>query len=744
MSEKRKKISSTSKPIVRERGSGVTDEPSAAEMIQKELAKISANKAAAAASAAAKDKVRIMKSKKSKKKSAGPADADADADPDAAPAASSTNAPAIIKPSSDAVAKDKEDKRKSKRAKVKSDKVVTKLSAAAAAKTIKKPKEAAKRTAPAIASAADERANVSKRIKSHGDFSQAYETVKGYSAASKPVAGSDSDVEDITSDEDKNTSKCSAAAATAVTTGAANASITGKESASSDDDRSSESGSEPDKKKVSGTAPPNSDDDKISDSANTSDDEMVPVKPHVKSELLKSSRGKIVYVPSLLQPPAKDEDINCTRKWSEVKKKNPVIIQVLFLLTSKYKKQNRIPQELKGCNVHDLFFMELKRHGCHIMFAPKQSGDKHDSPRKVTAVIITETVQRSPENTYSSHYGLSIRFYCGDIKPIQCLLHRVLSFVYWDNHLCKADKDRVTHLYLRLVKDQSPSLFTLRKTGNEQHVVMRMFGFLDAVDKDDYENYYWKDGNDIFAPNPLTHVESRVVINIQSVYHQLGGEGVVQSPSVVTQVPLANSSFCFTEDVGSNVAKDVKKLMLKALDNKKTYRYIPTRAGATGLFGNSRCCAWISVIKLLWKNDPATAKAMRLLMEKDKSPFEDMKLLRASKGSKDVTLNKFMAQWKYQLQKIQRTNGLELHETLLVRDTVGLFLCLLIDDHGQSTHTVGVHKSEKGIGFIMDPELKKPIQLNSLLDFSKCLGGKRCIGMSVLIKILPPKVNKMN
>jgi len=611
------------------------------------------------------------------------------------------------------------------------------------------------------------RANVSKRPKRHGDFSHAYEQVKGYSAASKPVVDSDPDDEDITFDEDKNTSKCSAVAATAVTTGAANAS-------DSDADRSFDAGSKFDKKKVPGKEAVSSDDDRRSESGS---------EPDKKKEFLKSSRDKIVYVPLLLQPPAKDEDINCTRFWSKVKKKNPVIIQVLSLLTSKYKKQKRIPFELRGCNVHDLFYMELKRHGCHIMFAPKQSCDKHDSPRKVTAVIITETVQRSPEKTYSFHYGLSIRFHCGDIKAIQCLLHRVLSFVYWDNHLCKADKDRVTHLYLRLVKDLSPSLFSLRETGNEQHEVMRMFGFLDAVDKDDYESYYWKDGNDIYAPNPLSHVESRVGINIQSVYHQLGGEGVVQSPSVVTQVPLANSSFFFidpgpknefrsvyradtkdvklyahnmylgwfqaclteiTEDIGGKVAKDVKEQMLKALEKKKTYRYIPTRAGATGLFGNSRCCAWISVIKLLWKNDPATAKAMRLMMEKDKAPFEDMKLFKASKGSKDVTLNKLMAQWKYQLQKVQCTNGLELHETLLARETVGLFLCLLIDDHGQSTHTVGVHKSEEGIGFIMDPELKKPIHLNSLLDFSKCLGGKRCIGISVVIKILPPKGNKMN
>ena len=72
--------------------------------------------------------------------------------------------------------------------------------------------------------------------------------------------------------------------------------------------------------------------------------------------------------------------------------------------------------------------------------------------------------------------------------------------------------------------------------------------------------------------------------------------------------------------------------MLKALEKKRTYRYIPIRAGATGLFGNSRCCAWISVIKLLLKKDPSTAKAMRLLMEKDKAPFEDMKLLRVFKG----------------------------------------------------------------------------------------------------------------
>jgi len=85
MSEKRQEISSKPKSIVSERGSGVSDEPSVAEMIKRELAKISAN----TASATAKDKEHKRKGKKSKKKlkkkSAGPADADADS------AASSTN-----------------------------------------------------------------------------------------------------------------------------------------------------------------------------------------------------------------------------------------------------------------------------------------------------------------------------------------------------------------------------------------------------------------------------------------------------------------------------------------------------------------------------------------------------------------------------------------------------------------------------------------------------------------------------
>ena len=83
-------------------------------------------------------------------------------------------------------------------------------------------------------------------------------------------------------------------------------------------------------------------------------------------------------------------------------------------------------------------------------------------------------------------YGLSIRFYCGDIKAIQCLLHRVLSFVY-----CH--------------------------------------------------------GNVVYAPNPRSHVESRLGVNTQSVYHLLGGDGVAQSPSVVTQVPLANRSSFFID-----------------------------------------------------------------------------------------------------------------------------------------------------------------------------------------------------
>ena len=61
--------------------------------------------------------------------------------------------------------------------------------------------------------------------------------------------------------------------------------------------------------------------------------------------------------------------------------------------------------------------------------------------------------------------------------------------------------------YLRLVKDHSPSLFSLQKNRNEQHEFMRKFGFIDAVNKDDYKNYYWKDGNDIYAPNPPSHVQ---------------------------------------------------------------------------------------------------------------------------------------------------------------------------------------------------------------------------------------------
>ena len=117
----------------------------------------------------------------------------------------------------------------------------------------------------------------------------------------------DPDDEDSTSDEDDNISKSSAAAATPGTTKIANPSTS--DAVCSENFRSFESGSGLDDKKVPGKSQPDSDDEESSDGGNTIDDKKVPaVRPH-----LKSSRGKIVYVPSRLQPPAYNDDINYTR-----------------------------------------------------------------------------------------------------------------------------------------------------------------------------------------------------------------------------------------------------------------------------------------------------------------------------------------------------------------------------------------------------------------------------------------------
>ena len=492
------------------------------------------------------------------------------------------------------------------------------------------------------------------------------------------------------------------------------------------------------------------------------------------------SREKFVYIPQENACPTLEDDIALT--WVQSSSKNTVISDVLDMLLMRYKKKKTVQEALKGLSAKDLLYQELKRNGCHIMFSAPKPGL---GARKVIAAAITERVMRYPADEFSPHYGLSIRFHCGNIKPLQCLFHRILSTVYWDNRLFKHDKHRTTHIYLRLVKDTSPSLFKVNPGSVEdEKKLWNKFGFLDAVDKSAPEEYFWKEDRDIYAPNPLSHFESSVVQNIQAIYQSCGGDGTLQSPSVAESSPTPNSSFFFidpgpknqfrsvfttkdepvrlfahntylgwsevqindvTEMKGTTVIVDLKKCMAKALRTESSIRYVPKRAGATDLIGNSRCCAWISVIKMLWNEDKETAIAMRRMMEVDKTPFEDMRLMNVSKGSKEITLSQYMKQWKYQLQKVRCEQGKKLHDTFLKDGKIGFFLCLLIDDHDQSTHTVGVHKAEGEKGTIWDPELKDPLPMNGSLNaFSQCLGGKHCKGMVTIVKVVPPKGAKNN
>ena len=86
-----------------------------------------------------------------------------------------------------------------------------------------------------------------------------------------------------------------------------------------------------------------------------------------------------------------------------------------------------------------------------------------------------------------------------------------------------------------------------------------------------------------------------------------------------------------------------------------------------------------------------------------------------------------MKQWKYQWQKVRCEPGKKLHDTFLKDGKIVFFLCLLIDDHDHSTHTVRVHKAEGEEGTIWDRELKDPMPMNGSLNaFSQSLGDRLC------------------
>ena len=205
------------------------------------------------------------------------------------------------------------------------------------------------------------------------------------------------------------------------------------------------------------------------------------------------SREKFVYLPQENVCPTQEDDIALT--WVQSSSKNTVISDVLDLLLIRYKKKKTVQEALKGLSAKDLLYQELKWNGCHIMFSAPKPGL---GARKVIAAAITERVIRYPADEFSPHRGLSIRFHCANIQPLQCLFHRILSTVYWDNRLFKHDKHRTTHIYLRLVKDTSPSLFKVRHGSVEdEKALWNKFGFLDAVDKSAPEEYFWKEDRDI-------------------------------------------------------------------------------------------------------------------------------------------------------------------------------------------------------------------------------------------------------
>ena len=53
-----------------------------------------------------------------------------------------------------------------------------------------------------------------------------------------------------------------------------------------------------------------------------------------------------------------------------------------------------------------------------------------------------------------------------------------------------------------------------------------------------------------------------------------------------------------------------------------------------------------------------------------------------------------MKQWKYQWQKVRCEPGKKLHDIFLKDGKIVFFLCLLINDHDHSTHTVDANEWE--------------------------------------------------
>jgi hypothetical protein len=483
-------------------------------------------------------------------------------------------------------------------------------------------------------------------------------------------------------------------------------------------------------------------------------------------------------------------------------KRKQFVGQVIKILRKMYKKRaKRVGRDLfKDKSTDDVIFDEINKHGCHTMTVID------NGRRVVKAAIIAERVERKPDNEMVYHFGFCIRFMSEPDEYLQCLLHRICSMILWDNKL--DSRNRITHIYLRYksgISLECPKFFMMTISEDAQQAFCIKYGFREeqkgdqAVKMDPPDDLWIEDGQ-VYIPVALDIFEKKFRNNKKDAMyrHCAGEEELLTSPFVyashaVKAPPPSNSffyidphsidEFCVRyvneEDIDTadvfahnkflgwrridlgcfDTSKKIKSDLQAVSDdvirdkNRHVYQtYTPRRAGAANMMSShSHSCAWVSTMKLLLDSDKKTVTEMKVLLEKYPERYNDLRITKASKIAGDEwTLAMHMNTWNYYIQKVtsKKDDGLSLHESLLTNVFgCGLFLCLLTDDNGQSTHVVGV-QMELGKVTIFDSELETTIPVHDghdgLTAFHTCLGfNKSCIGIKSVWKIIP-QMNKKN
>jgi hypothetical protein len=192
-----------------------------------------------------------------------------------------------------------------------------------------------------------------------------------------------------------------------------------------------------------------------------------------------------------------------------------------------------------------------------------------------------------------------------------------------------------------------------------------------------------------------------------------------------SNVNIYGSQIGFVSDYKSTFTTMEKEMGDSLLPMKKVVTHV-----RAGLSDSTDCCLWLAVMTMLRKYDRNTSTIMHDMLMDDRTKFRHMWVLR-SRDKNEETFDHIMGKFGYNLKR---------HNTdyLFHPETKGLFVCLLKEDDGRTSHAIGIERTSRLL--IYDFEDEYPFNpINGLDNFHGLCNSKKCTGLHLVAQLIPPK-----